>query len=92
MPAFAIKTDAIPGRLNQGWFYVDRPGVYYGQCSELCGKDHAYMPIEIRVVSQAKFDAWIALMQQGEWDAAYEVVADNAQVASAATNTVFEDY
>ena len=91
MPAFAIKTDAIPGRLNQGWFYVEKPGVYYGQCSELCGKDHAYMPIEIRVVSQAKFDRWIELMQAGDWDAAYDVVSDKAQLASAATNEVFED-
>lgn len=74
MPSFGIKTDAVPGRLNEGWFKVDEPGVYYGQCSELCGKDHAFMPIEIRVVPEAQYDAWYALMVEGEWDAAREVV------------------
>ena len=99
VPAFAIKTDAIPGRLNQGWFKVDKPGVYYGQCSELCGKDHAYMPIEVRVVSQAKFDRWMQTMATGDIDAAYAQVSqiadlgkDDTQLASApATNEVFED-
>ena len=91
MPAFAVKTDAIPGRLNQGWFYVEKTGVYYGQCSELCGKDHAYMPIEIRVVSQAKFDRWIELMAEGEWDAAYDIVADKTQLASVATTEILEE-
>ncbi|MCG9916999.1 MAG: cytochrome c oxidase subunit II [Phenylobacterium sp.] len=60
MPAFGLKTDAIPGRVNETWFTAEKEGIYYGQCSELCGADHAYMPIEIRVVSQAEFDAWIA--------------------------------
>ena len=50
----------MPGRVNQGWFKVDKPGVYYGQCSELCGMRHAFMPIEVHVVSQAEFDAWVA--------------------------------
>jgi cytochrome c oxidase subunit 2 len=58
MPAFGIKIDAVPGRLNETWFRADREGLYYGQCSELCGKDHAYMPIAIRVVSDDKFNAW----------------------------------
>jgi len=60
----------VPGRLNEGWFLVDQPGVYYGQCSELCGVDHAYMPIEVRVVSQAQFDAWAQMMLAGDYDAA----------------------
>lgn len=60
MPAFGIKMDAVPGRLNETWFKADAEGLYYGQCSELCGKDHAYMPIAIRVVAQDKFDAWLA--------------------------------
>ena len=60
MPAFGVKMDAVPGRLNETWFKADAEGLYYGQCSELCGKDHAYMPIAIRVVSQDKFDAWLA--------------------------------
>ena len=58
VPAFGVKIDAIPGRLNNGWFKVDKVGTYYGQCSELCGKDHGFMPIEVKVVSQADFDAW----------------------------------
>ncbi len=60
MPAFGVKIDAVPGRLNETWFKAEREGLYYGQCSELCGKDHAYMPIAIRVVAQDKYDAWIA--------------------------------
>ncbi len=58
VPAFGPKIDAIPGRLNEDWFKVNEPGVYYGQCSELCGKDHAYMPIMVRVVTDAEFTAW----------------------------------
>lgn len=61
VPAFGEKIDAVPGRLNQGWFRAETEGVYYGSCVELCGKDHAYMPIEVRVVSQAEFDEWVAV-------------------------------
>lgn len=60
VPALGIKIDAIPGRLNQTWFKADRTGVFYGQCSQLCGINHSYMPIEVRVVSQPEFDAWVA--------------------------------
>ncbi len=59
MPAFGVKIDAVPGRLNETWFKAEREGLYYGQCSELCGKDHAFMPIAIRAVSQDKYDAWL---------------------------------
>ncbi len=59
VPAFGIKIHAIPGRLNETWFKATREGVYYGQCSELCGKDHAFMPIAVRVVSEQAFAAWI---------------------------------
>ena len=59
VPAFGIKIDAIPGRLNETWFKANKIGVYYGQCSELCGKDHAYMPIAVRVVSDQEFAAWV---------------------------------
>ena len=59
MPSFGIKIDAVPGRLNETWFRAEREGVYYGQCSELCGQYHAYMPIAIRVVSEQQFAAWI---------------------------------
>lgn len=60
VPAFGIISDAVPGRLNETWFTIEKPGVYYGNCRELCGVDHAYMPIEVRAVSQAEFDAWVA--------------------------------
>jgi cytochrome c oxidase subunit 2 len=60
VPSFGIITDAIPGRLNETWFKADRVGTYYGSCRELCGVDHAFMPIEVHVVSQAEFDAWVA--------------------------------
>jgi len=59
LPAFGLKTDAVPGRLNLTWFKAEKIGTYYGQCSELCGVDHSNMPIEIKVVSQADFDAWV---------------------------------
>jgi len=60
MPSFGIKIDAVPGRLNETWFKADREGLFYGQCSELCGKDHAFMPIAIRVVSEQQYTAWHA--------------------------------
>src|SRR5262249_19877992 len=59
VPAFGIKIDAIPGRLNETWFKAEKIGMYYGQCSELCGKDHAFMPIAVRVVTDQEFTAWV---------------------------------
>jgi cytochrome c oxidase subunit 2 len=59
LPAFGLKADAVPGRINELWFRADKVGTYYGQCSELCGVDHAYMPIEIRVVPRPEFDRWV---------------------------------
>jgi cytochrome c oxidase subunit II len=59
VPSFGIKIDAIPGRLNETWFKATKEGWYYGQCSELCGKDHAFMPIAVRVVSEAEFASWV---------------------------------
>jgi cytochrome c oxidase subunit 2 len=59
VPAFGFKLDAIPGRLNEMWFRADREGVYYGQCSELCGNGHPYMPITVRVVSEAAYTQWL---------------------------------
>jgi len=58
MPAFGIKIDAIPGRLNETWFKANKEGIYYGQCSELCGKDHAFMPIVVKVVNDQAYDEW----------------------------------
>jgi cytochrome c oxidase subunit II len=59
MPSFGIKIDAVPGRLNDTWFKATQEGRFHGQCSELCGKDHAFMPITIRVVNDAEFAAWV---------------------------------
>jgi cytochrome c oxidase subunit II len=58
MPAFGIKSDAVPGRLNETWFLAEKEGLYYGQCSEICGKDHSNMPIAIRVVSKDAYKTW----------------------------------
>ncbi len=60
VPAFGIKIDAVPGRLNETWFKAEKTGVYYGQCSELCGLRHAYMPIAVEVVSQGEYEQWVA--------------------------------
>ncbi len=60
IPAFGVKQDAVPGRIAQLWFQPEREGVYFGQCSELCGKDHAYMPITVKVVSEAAYADWLA--------------------------------
>lgn len=79
VPSFGVKVDAVPGRLNQVWFNAKREGIYYGQCSELCGKDHAFMPLAIRVVSQEKYTAWLV-------DAKKKFAAiDNAPVQTADT-------
>ena len=59
VPSFGIKIDAIPGRINETWFKATREGIFYGQCSELCGRDHAFMPINVRVVSEQAFAAWV---------------------------------
>ncbi|MGL4488983.1 MAG: cytochrome c oxidase subunit II [Rhizobiaceae bacterium] len=85
MPAFGIKIDAIPGRLNETWFKANKAGLYYGQCSEICGKDHAYMPIAIRVVDQAKYDAW---MTQAKTDLAGANKTLMAAVAAEKTTDV----
>jgi len=60
MPAFGVKQDAIPGKLNQGWFKADKVGIYYGQCSELCGKFHGFMPIQVHVVTEEEYKEWLA--------------------------------
>lgn len=59
MPAFGVKMDAVPGRLNETWFRADKEGIYFGQCSELCGKDHTYMPITVKVVSAEQYKTWL---------------------------------
>ena len=64
VPSFGVRIDAIPGRINDTWFKATREGMYYGQCSELCGVDHAFMPIAVRVVSDQEFTAWAAQAKQ----------------------------
>jgi cytochrome c oxidase subunit 2 len=59
VPAFGIKHDAVPGRINESWINIDKPGIYYGQCSELCGVQHGYMPIKVRAVTPEEFQAWV---------------------------------
>jgi cytochrome c oxidase subunit 2 len=84
LPAFGLKTDAIPGRLNETWFKAEKVGTYYGQCSELCGVDHSNMPIEIKVVSQAEFDAWVKSKTAPPAPAAAPVAATPAATPAAA--------
>ena len=68
VPAFGIKIDSVPGRLNETWFKATKLGVYYGQCSELCGKDHAFMPIVVRVVNDQDYDNWKKCVQSNKDD------------------------
>jgi cytochrome c oxidase subunit 2 len=84
LPAFGLKTDAIPGRLNETWFKAEKVGVYYGQCSELCGVDHSNMPIEIQVVTQAQFDAWVKEKVAPPAPAAAPAAPEGAAPAAAA--------
>jgi cytochrome c oxidase subunit 2 len=81
MPSFGVKLDAVPGRINETWFQVLREGTYYGQCSELCGNNHGYMPIVVEAVSKEKFDAWV---QQNK--AAMNGSAPATTVAAASSN------
>jgi cytochrome c oxidase subunit 2 len=59
LPSFGVKRDAVPGRINETWFKADRTGTFYGQCSELCGIKHAFMPIEVQVVTDEEYAAWL---------------------------------
>ena len=79
LPAFGVKMDGVPGRINETWFLAERPGVYYGQCSELCGSRHAFMPIAVRVVSEEDFAAWVE--EAKEEFAAGPRPAESTQVA-----------
>lgn len=85
VPSFWTKMDAIPGRLNETWFKVDRPGVYYGQCFELCGARHAYMPIAVEVMPPAQFAAWVA-SKGGTMPGAATPTSPDATVNSPITN------
>ena len=88
VPSFGIRIDAIPGRLNETWFKATREGVYYGQCSELCGKDHAFMPIAVRVVNEQAFKEWVeAANKRPDWKSAGAVQAAPTAVADANQST-----
>jgi cytochrome c oxidase subunit II len=75
VPSFGVKIDAIPGRLNETWFKVTKEGTYYGQCSELCGKDHAFMPIAVRAVSEQAFSTWLEEAKKKFASAGFNAVA-----------------
>ena len=64
MPAFGVKIDAVPGRINETWVRIEAPGTYYGQCSELCGNNHGFMPIMVEAVSKDEFQAWTKRAQE----------------------------
>jgi cytochrome c oxidase subunit 2 len=84
VPSFGVRLDAIPGRLNETWFKATREGMYYGQCSELCGKDHAFMPVAVRVVSEQAFKEWVeAANKRPEWKTAGAGQAAPTAVADA---------
>jgi len=84
LPAFGLKTDAVPGRVNETWFNAEKTGIYYGQCSELCGVDHAFMPLQINVVTEAEFAAWVA----SKGGSMTKQADDAAAAAAAATPAV----
>lgn len=87
VPAFGIKHDAVPGRVNESWFNIDRPGIYYGQCSELCGTRHAFMPIKIRAVTPEEYAAWLE-EAKGKFEPLEEAVPTASLAAPAATTEV----
>src|SRR5690606_33578526 len=74
IPSFGSKVDAVPGRITATWFKATQPGVYYGQCSELCGKGHAFMPIAVRVVSEEAFNNWVEAAKARDWDRARNIL------------------
>lgn len=84
MPAFGVKIDAVPGRLNETWFKARKIGTYYGQCSELCGKDHAFMPIMVKVVSDEQYTAWLEAAKD-DVDAANKLLASMENAAKSKT-------
>ncbi len=90
LPAFGLKTDAVPGRVNETWFRAERTGVFYGQCSELCGIDHAFMPIQINVVTEAEFAAWVA-SKGGSMTPATAAAAPGGTAAQIAAGTTGAD-
>ena len=83
IPAFGVKMDSVPGRVNETWFQINREGTYYGQCSELCGTLHGFMPIMIEAVSQEEFDAWVVEAQE-EYASANDIPTQVASLVAGA--------
>ncbi|KQQ91154.1 cytochrome B [Aureimonas sp. Leaf324] len=82
MPSLGVKVDAVPGRINEYWFEANREGIFYGQCSELCGRDHYNMPIGVRVVSQEQFATWLAAARENLENANAQLTAEIASASS----------
>ena len=80
LPSFGVKRDAVPGRINETWFKAEKVGTYYGQCSELCGIKHAFMPIAVRVVSNEEYEEWLSVAK--EKFAKEEIENDKLKLAS----------
>ena len=78
LPSFGVKRDAVPGRINETWFRADRTGTFYGQCSELCGIKHAFMPITVKVVTQAEYEDWL---KEAKVKFAKNVIENNFKIA-----------
>ena len=87
IPSFGVKKDGVPGRINETWFKAEREGVYYGQCSEICGTNHGYMPIAVEAVSKEAFDAWVAKAKTAY---APDVAPASRDVAQRPTETLVE--
>jgi cytochrome c oxidase subunit 2 len=87
IPSFGSKVDAVPGRITATWFKATKPGIYFGQCSELCGKDHAFMPIAIRVVKEQVFNAWVAAVKARDKNKTREIIRNAARELSGAAKT-----
>ena len=90
IPSFASKVDAVPGRVTSTWFQAEKEGMFYGQCSELCGLNHAFMPIGVRVVSETVFSEWVAAMQAKDRKKAREIL-DKVALEQAGVKTVAEN-
>jgi cytochrome c oxidase subunit 2 len=89
VPDFGMKRDAIPGYINEMWFNAEKPGIYRGQCAELCGRDHGFMPVVVEVKPQDEFDAWLEA-QKAARQAALEPAARAAALAPAVVDTTVE--
>jgi cytochrome c oxidase subunit 2 len=92
LASFGQKIDAVPGRLNEDWFRIDREGVYYGQCSELCGKDHAFMPVTVRAVPESEFNAWVETAKAAGVEQANKMFASAPSAERAVAAAGAENY